>query len=86
MTSPAWPYIRLSGDEQADRGLPVAGQRRAITDYAREHSLDLARVFVDDARSGSTDPREQFQLLMSPAHRDPAPHKSILLQSWSRLA
>ena len=43
MTSSVWAYIRVSGDEQADRGFPVAGQRRAITDHAREHSLDVGR-------------------------------------------
>ena len=43
VSSPVWPYIRVSGDEQADRGLPGAGQRRAISEYAREHSLDVGR-------------------------------------------
>jgi len=71
--SAVWAYIRVSGDAQADRGLPVAGQRRAIQEYARDHKLDLARVFVDEARSGGTDQREQFQLMMHLAHRKPPP-------------
>lgn len=58
MSSIVWAYIRVSGDAQADRGLPVAGQRRAIEEYAREHNLHLARVFVDEARSGDTDQRK----------------------------
>lgn len=58
MIGTVWAYIRVSGDRQADRGLPVAGQRRAIEEYAREHSLHLSRVFVDEARSGGTDQRK----------------------------
>lgn len=57
-SQPGWAYIRVSGDEQAGRGAPVAGQRRAIEEYAREHKLHLGRVFVDEARSGGTDQRE----------------------------
>ncbi len=53
-----WADMRVSGDEQADRGLPVAGQRLAIEEYAQEHNLHLARVFVDEARSGGTDQRK----------------------------
>lgn len=68
-----WAYIRVSGDQQADRGLPVAGQRRAIEEYAGEHNLHLARVFVDEARSGGTDQREQVQLMMHLAQREPPP-------------
>jgi len=39
-----WAYIRVSGDEQAGRGLPVAGQRRAsgecTSDQNRSIGLD----------------------------------------------
>lgn len=84
--SVAWGYIRVSGDEQADRGLPVAGQRRALAEYAQEHGVFLERVFVDEARSGGSDQREEFQLLMHLAHRTPPPCDQVLLWSWSRFA
>jgi len=86
MSKSVWAYIRVSGDEQADRGLPVAGQRRAIEEYASERNLHLARVFVDEARSGGTDQREQFQLMMHLAHQNPPPCSTILVWSWSRFA
>ena len=82
----AYAYIRVSGDEQADRGLPVAGQRQEIQRYAEQHDITLARVFVDEARPGSTDDRASFQLLMRLAHQDPPPAQIILLWSWSRFA
>ena len=84
--APVWAYIRVSGDEQADRGLPVAGQRRAVEEYATNNGLLLDQVFVDEARSGGTDQREQFQLMMRLAHQNPPPCSAILLWSWSRFA
>lgn len=56
-----WGCIRVSGDEQADRDLPVAGQHRALGEYAHEHDLILDRVFVNEARSGSSDQRERLR-------------------------
>ena len=82
----AFAYIRVSGDAQADRGLPVAGQRDAITRYAAEHGIDVVRWFIDEARPGSNDDRAAFQHLMSAAHQTPAPCQAILLWSWSRFA
>jgi len=82
----AWAYIRVSGDEQADRGLPVAGQREAIDAYAATRELSIARWFVDEARPGSTDHRDAFQSMMRGAHADPAPIQAILMWSWSRFS
>ena len=82
----AWAYIRVSGDEQADRGLPVAGQREAIQDYAAAHDLSVARWFIDEARPGSSDHRDAFQEMMRGAHASPSPTQAILLWSWSRFA
>lgn len=82
----AFAYIRVSGDAQADRGLPVAGQREAIERYAQGHNITLARIFVDEARPGSTDDRPEFQAMMRLAHASPPPVDLILLWSWSRFA
>lgn len=37
----AYAYLRVSGDEQADRGLPIAGQREAVAAYCAEHNLTV---------------------------------------------
>jgi len=84
--SEVWAYIRCSSDEQADKGLSVAGQRQAIIDYANQHDLRISRFFVDEALSGSSDKREQFQEMMHLAHSSPNPPEAILLWSWSRFA
>jgi site-specific DNA recombinase len=82
----AYAYVRVSGDEQADRGLPVAGQREEIARYAAGHGLHVARWFVDEARPGSSDRRDQFQEMMRLAHSTPPPVGAVVLWSWSRFA
>jgi len=83
----AFAYLRVSGDEQADRGLPIAGQRESIARYAEEHHLRILRWFVDEARSGSSDAhRDAFRRMMREAHEDPPPADVILIWSWSRFA
>jgi site-specific DNA recombinase len=79
-------YLRVSGDEQADRGLPIAGQREAIQTHAAAHGLQILRWFTDEARPGSTDNRAAFQEMMRLAHEDPPPVGAIVLWSWSRFA
>ncbi|NLX35928.1 MAG: recombinase family protein, partial [Chloroflexi bacterium] len=79
-------YIRVSGDEQADRGLPVAGQREAIERHCDEHQLHLAGIFIDEARPGGSDNRPAFREMMHLAQTDRPPVRAILLWSWSRFA
>ncbi|MHB9033121.1 MAG: recombinase family protein [Anaerolineae bacterium] len=79
-------YIRVSGEIQVERGLPVAGQRRAIEEYASAKQLNLTRFFVDEARPGSSDKRAAFQEMMSLALKDPPACKAVLLWEWSRFA
>lgn len=79
-------YIRVSGDEQADRGLPVAGQREAIERHCDEHQLHLAGIFIDEARPGGSDDRPAFREMMRLAQADRPPVRAILLWSWSRFA
>ncbi len=79
-------YIRVSGDEQADRGLPVAGQREGIQRYADAGGHEVVRWFVDEARPGSSDRRDAFQAMMRLAHAEPRPTDGIVIWSWSRFS
>lgn len=82
----AYAYIRVSGDEQADRGLPVAGQRQALERYAAEHNIIIDHYFIDEARPGGTDNRARFQQMVHLLQRDPPPCEALLLWSWARFA
>ena len=82
----AYAYLRVSGDAQADRGVPIAGQREAVQAHADAHGLHIVRWFVDEARPGSDDHRDAFQEMMRLAHVTPSPVTAILLWSWSRFS
>lgn len=44
-------YLRVSTDEQADSGLGLDAQRRAITQYAELYGLEVVEFVVDDGYS-----------------------------------
>ena len=82
-----WSYLRVSGDEQADRGLPIAGQRRAHQEYADRHGLIIVRWFVDEAKSGgSTVGRDAFNDMVYLARQQPRAADGILLWDLKRFA
>jgi DNA invertase Pin-like site-specific DNA recombinase/ribosomal protein L34E len=82
--SEVWAYLRVSSQQQADKGLPIEGQRHAIQAYCSERGLSLSREYADEAISGSTDHREQFQRLVIDAQQGrPA---AIVMWSWSRFS
>jgi DNA invertase Pin-like site-specific DNA recombinase len=47
-------YVRVSTDRQADEGVSLAQQERALQGYAMQHGMELNRVFVEQGVSGST--------------------------------
>lgn len=81
-----WGYLRVSGQEQAERGLPIAGMREAIQRWASEHGREVAHWFLDEARSGGSDAREAFQRMMQQAHDRDTACAEIAIWSWSRFA
>jgi DNA invertase Pin-like site-specific DNA recombinase len=82
--SAVWAYLRVSTDAQADKGLPIQGQREAVERYCTEHGYTLARTYTDEGISAKTDRREQFQRLVADAQSlRPA---AIVLWSWSRFS
>lgn len=82
-----WAYLRVSGDEQADRGVPIAGQRQKAQDYADAHQLVITRWFVDEAKSGgSTVRRDQFNEMIDLSRDKPAPVHGLLVWDLKRFA
>src|SRR6202035_2679908 len=49
---PAYGYIRVSSDEQADSGLGLEAQRQCIRAYCELKGLQLTTLFEDPAVSG----------------------------------
>ena len=53
-SGPAYGYIRVSTEDQAESGLGLEAQAEAITRYCLLKKLRLLRVFADEAKSGKT--------------------------------
>ncbi|HEX9058736.1 MAG TPA: recombinase family protein [Clostridia bacterium] len=51
-------YCRYSSDSQREESIDA--QLRAIKEYAKKESLDIIKVYIDEARSATTDNRPQF--------------------------
>lgn len=82
----AWAYIRVSSDKQAQRGLPVQGQREAIQQYAEANGMRIERWYIDEAKSGTNDHREQFQAMVADARKKAPDGLVILMWAWNRFA
>ncbi len=54
-------YTRVSSDRQADKGLSISGQLRALRRYCEENGHTILREFSDEGVSGTTDRRPGFQ-------------------------
>jgi site-specific DNA recombinase len=53
-------YLRVSSDRQADKGLSIPAQRRALHRYCEENGHAVLREFADEGVSGTTDRRPGF--------------------------
>jgi DNA invertase Pin-like site-specific DNA recombinase len=54
LPAPAYGYIRVSTEEQAESGLGLEAQTDAITRYCQLKRLHLLGVIADEAKSGKT--------------------------------
>ena len=82
-----WAYLRVSSDDQAARGLVIAGMRQAREHYAREFGLVIARWFIDEAVSGgSTAGRDAFNEMVGAARQRPRGADGIFTWHVKRFA
>jgi site-specific DNA recombinase len=79
-----WAYLRVSSEQQADKGLPIEGQRSAIEQYCSGRGYRLTRTYTDEAISGSTDERPEFVAMVEDAERRrPA---ALVMWKWDRFS
>ena len=78
-----WAYCRDSGGEDQD----ITSQKAAVLEYIEQNNLVLQRLFVDEARSGtSVSGRTQFQQMIYDSKRGPKEAEAILVWDFSRFA
>ena len=78
-------YARVSSDRQ-DVDLSIAAQLRALRDHAGKNGHQVAREYVDEAESGRTADRPQFQRMVAEARRPGKPFQMVLVWKFSRFA
>jgi len=59
-------YCRFSSEQQRD-GFSIEAQERAVREYCEKKGYSLSRFYVDEAKSGTRDDREQFQRMIGDA-------------------
>lgn len=74
-------YIRVSTSTQAEKGYGLDTQRKAIKDFCKAHSLELAHVFIDSGVSGTQIDRDGLTDLLAALN---GIHKVVVLNT-SRL-
>ena len=81
--SQIFAYLRDSGHETQE--LSTIQQQNALSTWAIEHGLIIARFYIDEARKGSTIGRDQLQELMHDL-RHSAPVKAVVVWSYNRFS
>lgn len=66
----ALAYARVSTKEQAEKGLSIPAQLKAIKEYARSHGFRIVEEFVDRGESAKTADRPEFKKMMKQCQKD----------------
>lgn len=59
-------YMRYSSENQRD-GFSIEAQQRAIKDYCSRKGWTIVHEYIDEAKTGTSDNREQFQQMIADA-------------------
>jgi site-specific DNA recombinase len=77
-------YLRVSTDRQAERGLSLPEQERALRDHCTHRKWRVVDVFIDAGISGRTDRRPEFQRMIADASEKPPRFTKVVVYNWSR--
>ena len=78
-------YARVSSDRQ-DVDLSISAQLKALRDYAEQQGYRVVKEYVDEAESGRSAHRPQFQCMVADVRRDTTPFDALLVWKYSRFA
>jgi len=77
-------YLRVSTDKQAERGLSIPEQERALRDFCAHRRWHVVDTFIDAGISGRTDRRPEFQRMIDAASEKPPRFTKVVVYTWSR--
>lgn len=78
-------YIRVSTDEQADKGYSLDQQRRALDNYCIQHNLNALKLFQEDFSARNFE-RPAFKELLSYVKANKKVIDGLLFTRWDRFS
>ncbi len=78
-------YCRYSSEQQRD-SMSIEAQRRGCTEFAEKQGWKVYKVYVDEARSGTSDDRAAFQEMIGQATGKHLPFQRIVVHKLDRFA
>lgn len=79
-------YIRVSTDEQAEEGMSLDAQRKALELFCQQQEYVAIECFTDAGESARSDKRPAFQQMIATAKQSPKPFDVILVHKMDRFA
>lgn len=76
-------YLRLSKEDGDDESVSISNQRRILTEYAKQHDMEIVEEYIDDGWSGFTMDRPEFNKLKNKLNNDEI--HTVLVKDLSRL-
>jgi site-specific DNA recombinase len=78
-------YIRVSTDEQADKGYSQRYQEEVLRRYCEFHKISIRQVYIED-HSAKTFKRPEFQKLLINIRKHKAGANLLLFTKWDRFS
>lgn len=66
----ALAYVRVSTKEQAEKGLSIPAQLKAIREYANSNNFRVVEEYIDEGESAKTKDRPEFLKMMKRCQKD----------------
>ena len=82
----AFGYVRVSVDEEGGNNASIAAQADAIHGYARQHGVEIVRIFEEPNVSGRKLTRKQFDRMIAAAVGEDKPVELVIVYALSRFA
>lgn len=76
----------IKGSEAQRESMSIEAQRHDCMSFLVQQGCDLYKVFVDEARSGTSDDQAAFQEMISEATKRHPPFSLILVHKLDRFA
>ena len=78
-------YVRVSTDEQADKGFSLRDQEQKLLSYCRTNDLNVALLFKEDY-SAKTFNRPEFKKLSAYCKKNAKQIDQLLFVKWDRFS